>query len=106
MFFLVMANTKEDVDDGIKMISAIAETLRFRKQNQDLDNEKILGHIMNFIQTKKSEKTKLLMITAASKALSIAERSPRLDDKSIIRQVMADFPSMFNIVEETINMKR
>lgn len=100
-----MAKTKEDVENGIKMISAIFEVLKYRKQNPYLDNEIVLGHIMNFIQTKKKEKTKLLMITAASKALSIAERNPRFDDKTIIRQVMADFPSMFEVVEETINTK-
>ena len=101
-----MANQKEDINDGIIMISAVHEVLRYRKEHPELDNEKVLGRVMNLVQTKKGEKTKLLMITAASKALSVAERNPRMDDKSIIRQVMAEFPSMFNIVGETINTKR
>lgn len=101
-----MAKTKEEIEDGIKMLSAISEALRFRKDSSYIDTERIMNNLMDFIRVKKSEKTKLLMIAAASKALSIVERNPHLDDRMIIKMVMVDFPSMFEIVEETINIKK
>ena len=83
---------KSDLDNEVKMISAVSRALELRKVEND--NEKIINQISNFSSQEKSEETKLRMIAAASKALDIAERNPRLKDKEIIKQVSRELSSI------------
>lgn len=76
--------------EEIKMISAISEAFKFKKTNPKADSESILKHISGFVQEEKTHDSKMAMIAAVSKAVSISEKYNFLSDKEIIRKVMPE----------------
>ncbi len=93
--------TKEQKRDlEIKMVSAVNQALACRKTDMDGPVEKIMGHVVKFASPQKNDVAKFCMISAASKALSILERNPKMTDKEVIAKVMPELRSMIDVVAE------
>jgi hypothetical protein len=88
---------QKNLDDKIKMISAVSRALELRKLNSD--NEKILGEISSFASSEKNPEVKLGMIAAASKALEIADQDSRLKEKDVIKKVMASLSTIKRTID-------
>jgi hypothetical protein len=82
---------------GISMISAASHALKFYRESGS--HEKAMNRVGRVISDERNELTKLGMIAAASKALSIAEKNPGLADKQIVNQVMAELPALISSIE-------
>jgi len=89
----------EEINEEIKvkMLSAVTEALKLKKQDKFADSEQILKTITRFAEKEKSKKTQLAMIAAASKTLSISERMHFISEKEVIRKVM---PELSKILEK------
>lgn len=83
-------------DLEIDMISAVSETLSFKKNNPNSNDEEILKHISKFARTFKNKKTKLGVIAASSKALKIMQRNSQLSDKEVISKVLNQLPLLID----------
>jgi len=87
------------MEDKINMIAAASRVLSYDKQYPASIPEEILQDASNFIHySKADENTKLLMVAAASKALEILRKNPRLNHRQVLSEVMQELDS---IIEET-----
>ena len=92
------------MEEGIKMISAVAEVYAYRRRNPNVEKEDILQHIANFISNERNKQAKIGMIVAASKAAELIEKNPYLSEKDAIRTIMAEIPNiLMQIAEEKEN---
>jgi len=86
-----MDNLKKEM----KMMNAISSALKYRKENPTADNSKITKNILKIIQLERKEEIKLLIISAVSRVLDIAERNPRFSDRDIIQKFIREgFPEL------------
>jgi hypothetical protein len=90
------------MEEGIKMVSAVAEIFAFRRLNPNIEKEDILQHIANFVATERDEQTKIAMVAAASKAADMIENNPYLSEKETIRTIMQEIPSILMTVSENV----
>jgi len=88
------------VDKQVHMMSAVTEVLKFRKGNPKVDNEKMMQHISNMAKNIRNQQTKIGMVAAASKALSIIEIEPNLTDKEVMKKVMNELPNILDNMKE------
>ena len=87
------------MEDKINMIAAASRVLSYDKQYPASIPEEILQDASNFIHySKADENTKLLMVAAASRALNILRKNPRLNHRQVLSEVMQELDS---IIEES-----
>ena len=79
---------------GIDVIAGVSEALKFRKENNTSDEEKVMQHILNFIKKSEYTKSKFDIIAGVSYALKILEREPKVKDKEVINRVLNDLPAI------------
>jgi len=66
-----MANLKEER----KLMNAISEALKYRKNHPNADNSEVTKSVLKLIQAERAEKTKLRIVASVSKILDIAEKT-------------------------------
>lgn len=76
---------KKQINEKLKMIKAINQALKLNNG----DNEKTLKQITNLVSEEKNRKTEIAMIAAASKALSLKEKT-NLSDREIISKIIPE----------------
>ena len=87
------------MEDKINMIAPASRVLSYDKQYPASIPEEILQDASNFIHySKADENTKLLMVAAASRALNILRKNPRLNHRQVLSEVMQELDS---IIEES-----
>jgi hypothetical protein len=85
------------MEEKIKMISAAAEIIEFRKQNPLAIDEEVFQHLLDYIskiEDIKNEKIKIYMVAAASKAFEISRKDPKLTEKEVLRKVMGEISNI------------
>lgn len=82
---------EKKVGHKLKMIQAVNQALKMSRG----DNEKTLKQLASIISEEKDNKTEIAMIAAASKALSLKERT-KLSDREIISRIV---PELNEILE-------
>jgi hypothetical protein len=88
------------IDIKVKMVSAVTEVLKFKKENPRANYEQSLQHISNIVKKEKNQYIKLGMVSSASKALSILEREPRLKDKDVMRKIVDELPKILEKIDK------
>ena len=88
--------TKEinPVERKISMVAAASGALAYRKKNPAHGSDKVLQYSSMNVAIRKDECTKMGMIAAATKAITMAEKQPSLQEKEIIRRVISSIPNM------------
>ncbi|MFA7707602.1 MAG: hypothetical protein WCX73_01505 [Candidatus Pacearchaeota archaeon] len=86
------------MEEKIRMISAAARVIEFRKRNPLAIDEEIFQDVSDYISQRKDikdEKIKVGMVAAAAKAFKISKENPKLNEKQILRKVMEEIPALF-----------
>ena len=94
------------MEEKIKMISAAARVLSFRKQYPLAIDEEVFQDVSDYIseiQGLKDEKIKRGMIAAASKAFEISRKNPKLIEKEVLREVLKEIPVILENLKEEKN---
>jgi preprotein translocase subunit SecD len=79
---------------GIDVIAGVNEALKVRKQDQHASEEKIMGHVMRFLNDKKFNGSRVDVIAGVAYAIKILDREPKVKDKEVINRVMENFDSI------------
>lgn len=85
------------MEEKIKMISAAARLMKFKKQNPLAIDEEVFQDVSDYISEMKdikNEKIKILMMAAASEAFNISKEDLRLTEKEVLRRVMEKLPGI------------
>ena len=85
------------MEEKIKMISAAARLIEFRKQNPLAIEEEIFQDVSDYIseiKDVKTEKMKINMIAAASEAFNVSKKNPKLTEKEILKKVIEEIPNI------------
>jgi hypothetical protein len=82
------------IDIKVKMMAAVAEALKYRKGNPSMEYGRIMQHISDMVRKERNQHTQLGMIAAASKALTISEKEPRLKEREVMKRVMEQLPEI------------
>jgi hypothetical protein len=90
------------MEEGIYMVSAVAEVFNYLKEESSASRDEIMQHISNFSHKKGDRRTKLSMIVAASRAITIIEKNPMITEKEVIKQIMQDLPEIMNGIDTEI----
>lgn len=88
---------EEKKEQGIKMVSAAARLMQFRKKNPLAIDEEIFQDVSDYISGMKDikdDKTKIGMVAAASRAFKISKENPKMNEKQVLRQVMTEIPEI------------
>jgi hydroxymethylpyrimidine/phosphomethylpyrimidine kinase len=83
-----------EVNIQVSMMTAVTETLKFKRGNPKVDHEKIMQHISNMAKNVRNQNAKIGMVAAASKTLLILEKEPNLTDKEVMKRVMEELPNI------------
>jgi len=91
------------MEEKIKMVSAAARLIEFKKQNPLAIDEEVFQDVSDYISEMKdikNEKIKIGMIAAASEAFNISKENPRLTEKEVLRKVMEEIPNILSELEQ------
>ena len=81
-------------EKSVAMVSAVAEVLRLRKQKGAMTPEEMMRDLTGFLKYTKGQEVKVLMVAAASKALDLMTKNPRLTDKEVMGQMVKLIPEL------------
>jgi len=87
------------MEEKIKMVSAAARLIEFKKQNPLAIDEEVFQDVSDYISGMKdikNEKIKIGMIAAASEAFNISKENPGLTEKEVLRKVMEEIPNLLS----------
>jgi hypothetical protein len=91
---------EKETEQGIEMISAASEALKFRKENPSAEINQIMHQVSKLAKEQRNSKTKIAMISAASKALELAERNPKFTERKVISELMKHLPELIKTIEQ------
>jgi DNA-binding protein H-NS len=87
------------MEEKIKMVSAAARLIEFKKQNPLAIDEEVFQNVSDYISEMKdikNEKIKIGMMAAASEAFNISKENPRLTEKEVLRMVVKEIPNILS----------
>ena len=82
--------TKKKID----MVAGVTALLKYRKENPKASEEKMMGHVMRFINAGEFKDSQIQMVAAVSHATRLIERNPNLKDREVIRMIMDELASI------------
>ncbi|MBS3094863.1 hypothetical protein J4474_04310 [Candidatus Pacearchaeota archaeon] len=86
----------------VAMVSAVSEVLRLRKTMGAMTPEEMMRDLTKFLRYTDKEELKVLMVAAASKALSLITKTPGLRDKEVMGMIVQEMPDMISDVEANL----
>jgi len=96
IFFMKEVN----IDDQMIMIAAISEILKIRKKFPVFIGEEVLKEFAHsHIFYKKNNFQKVLMMAAASRAIGLIDKKPRLSDKEVMSAVVPELPRLIEKID-------
>lgn len=84
----------------VAMVSAVSEVLKHYRDTQSDDGEILMRKMSGFFSMMGDDDTKILMIGATNKAISLIQKERNLTEKEIIRRVFDEMPLMIESIEE------
>lgn len=87
-------------DMEVKMISAVAHALSYKKSHPKAEEEEIMKQVSKFVKSEKNNLNKLGMIAASSKSIKILQESSYLTDREIIKKVMSQLDDIIEKVDK------
>ncbi len=81
-------------EKSVAMVSAVSEVLRLRKQRGAMTSEEMMRDLTSFLRYTNGQELKVLMVAAASKALDLVTKNPRLTDKEVMGQMVKLIPEL------------
>lgn len=81
-------------EKSVAMVSAVSEVLRLRKERGAMTSEEMMRDLTGFLRYTKGEELKVLMVAAASKALDLMTKNPRLTDKEVMGHMVKLIPEL------------
>jgi hypothetical protein len=94
------------MEEKIDMISAASRALSFIEKNPMAIPEEVFQDVADFIaHSRKDDKTKLLMVAAATRAMKISKESrPRMTSRQVLKQIMKELNSIIiEVNQEMLN---
>ena len=84
------------MQNGIRIITAVSEALRFRKQKHITSQKEIFEHIDYFVRNESNRNIKLGIIAGTAQALDFLDKHPELGDRAAIQHVMSNLQEILS----------
>jgi hypothetical protein len=96
------------MEEKIKMISAAARLMNYKKQNPFAIEEEVFQDVSDYISEMKDikdEKIKIGMMATAAEAFNISKENPKLTEKQVLGRVMEELSGIILETNQEEEMK-